>query len=547
MTHSMRQSNPGERDLEKQPEVSAISECPGTAGFSQKPAGQSGAEISRGRMCQHAAADAQTLPVYQRMRTPGILLAAPSSGSGKTAAACALMAAYKASGVTVRACKCGPDYIDPMFHREVLGVDSVNLDLFFSSGEMLRDLYDRHGDGADLVITEGVMGYYDGMSMDTDCGSSYDVARTLNLPVLLVLPARGAALSLAAVASGMIRYRSDSRICGILLNQVSEMTYPRIKDMLERELSVMGNEIPVVGYLPKADAFAIGSRHLGLVTPEELEGLKNQLKEAGEILARTVDLERIRRIAEEACARIPGAPCEIPDRKAVARVRIGIARDRAFCFYYKENRNLLERLGCELVYFSPLEDSALPEGVDGLLLGGGYPELYAKELSANQSMLQSVRRAAEQGMPLLAECGGFMYLHEAIEDQEGRSWQMAGVIAGTSFPTGRLGRFGYISIENEGDSQEDASEENPSEQRSRSGYLRQGETIRGHEFHYWDSTDSGSDCIARKPDGRRNWLCIYDRGNMFAGYPHLYYPSLPEFAERFVQRCRTFAAERSGE
>ena len=172
------------------------------------------------------------------MHVPGILIAAPSSGSGKTASACALMAAFTKRGLTVRACKCGPDYIDPMFHREVLGVDSRNLDLFFSSGDELREGYESHLSGADLAVTEGVMGYYDGMSMDSDAASSYDVSRTLGLPVLLVLPGRGASLSLAAVIKGMAEYRPDSRIRGILLNRVSGMLYPRLKEMLERELNM---------------------------------------------------------------------------------------------------------------------------------------------------------------------------------------------------------------------------------------------------------------------------------------------------------------------
>ena len=280
------------------------------------------------------------------MHVPGILIAAPASGSGKTAAACALMAAFTKRGLTVRACKCGPDYIDPMFHREVLGVDSRNLDLFFSSRDELREGYEAHISGADLAVTEGVMGYYDGMSMDSDAASSYDVSRTLGLPVLLVLPCRGASLSLAAVIKGMAEYRPDSRIRGILLNRVSGMLYPRLKEMLERELKAMGHEIPVVGYVPEDEAFTFESRHLGLVTPQEMEGLKGQLSRAGEILSRTVDLELVLRIAEK------GAGPDMAGRAASGgkeqekagaeifpgrEVRIGVARDRAFCL--SENRS----------------------------------------------------------------------------------------------------------------------------------------------------------------------------------------------------------------
>ena len=469
------------------------------------------------------------------MHVPGILIAAPASGSGKTASACALMAAFTKRGLTVRACKCGPDYIDPMFHREVLGVDSRNLDLFFSSGDELREGYESHLSGADLAVTEGVMGYYDGMSMDSDAASSYDVSRTLGLPVLLVLPGRGASLSLAAVIKGMAEYRPDSRIRGILLNRVSGMLYPRLKEMLERELKAMGHEIPVVGYVPEDEAFTFESRHLGLVTPQEMEGLKGQLSRAGEILSRTVDLDLVFRIAEEGAGpgMSGGAACGGKEKeKAGAKifpgreVRIGVARDRAFCFYYKENMELLENMGCRLLPFSPLSDPALPEGLDGLILGGGYPELYARQLSENRRMREMIREAVRSGMPCLAECGGFMYLHDEMEDGEGNTYPMAGVIPGRAFAAGKLVRFGYINVT--------AADRQQAQSRS---YLQPGESIRGHEFHYWDSTDSGHACRAVKPDGRRSWECIHMEGNLFAGYPHLYLPSLPVFAERFVRRC----------
>ena len=501
------------------------------------------------------------------MRVPGILLAAPASGSGKTAAACALMSAFKGRGLTVRACKCGPDYIDPMFHRVVLGVDSRNLDLFFSGGEELRAGYADHVSGADLAVTEGVMGYYDGMSMDSDAASSYDVSRTLGLPVILVLPCGGASLSLSAVAKGMVEYRPDSRIRGILLNRVSGMLYPRLKSMLERELRKMGHEIPVVGYMPEDEAFSFESRHLGLVTPQELDSVKEQTRRAGELLAQTVDLDLILGIAEEEAA--TGAEEEKEPygekwealkesggegktrteggKSSGTEIRIGVARDRAFCFYYKENMELLEKMGCSLIPFSPLSDPELPGELDGLILGGGYPELYARQLSENRGMRESVWEAVRLGMPCLAECGGFMYLHEEMEDGEGNAYPMAGVIPGRTFPAGKLVRFGYINVSaaDEGDPASDGKDarlngpqvQTKEPQAQGQWYLRPGESIRGHEFHYWDSTHSGHGCEAVKPDGRRRWKCIHAEGNLFAGYPHLYLPSLPVFAERFVKRC----------
>ena len=196
-----------------------------------------------------------------------------------------------------------------------------------------------------------------------------------------------------------------------------------------------------------------------------------------------------------------------------------------WCGSGKDNLELLEKLGCELVPFSPLSDPRLPDGLSGLIFGGGYPELYGRTLAENKGLLQEIHSLIEDGIPCLAECGGFMYLHEELEDREGQVWKMTGNIKGRTWPVGRLVRFGYVKIM-------------PEEARTEAGYLFPGEEIRGHEFHYWDSTDSGSDCLAVKPDGRRSWQCIHMDGNLFAGYPHLYLPSLPAFAERFVRRCR---------
>lgn len=488
---------------------------------------------------------------------PGLLIAAPASGSGKTAVSCALMAAFRDRGLKVKACKCGPDYIDPMFHREVLGLDSRNLDLFFSGREELREGYIRHGAGADLVITEGVMGYYDGLSADSWEASSYDTARTLGLPVVLILPCRGAALSLAAVAAGMTGYRPDSSIRGILLNQVSAASYPGIKSMLERELAGMGYKIPVLGRIPADEAFHFESRHLGLVTPQEIRSLKEQMTRAGRILSGTVELDRILELAGysgnvkdvgnagdgksivgksvDGKGRDKGRTEKVRESEdakissgRTGRLRIGVARDAAFCFYYPENLELLQSLGCEIIPFSPLSDDRLPEGLDGMILGGGYPELYARELSEKKQMLRDVRQALGAGMPCLAECGGYLYLHETLRDKEGRDWPMAGVVKGGAYPGTGLKRFGYVEIRISGGSGAEGA----------GSYLLPGETIRGHEFHYWDSAAEAKSCVAEKPDGRRSWTCIRAEGNLFAGFPHLWLASLPAFARRFAGRCR---------
>ena len=479
----------------------------------------------------------------EQKKNPGFLLSAISSNSGKTAAACGLMSAFKQKGKRVCACKCGPDYIDPMFHREVLGIDSKNLDLFFSDEEKLRVGYLRHTLGAEFTITEGVMGFYDGMSLDSVKGSSYDVSRTLGLPVILVINARGAAMTLAATVKGIAEFRPDSNIRGILLNRVSAMLYPRLKAMLETELERIGHgEIKVVGYMPEDEVFHLESRHLGLVTPQEMENLQEKVRQAGEILAKTVDLELLEEIAGEAAVWKADVSEESEKTGSLksqnAPVRIAVAHDEAFCFYYKDNLELLESLGCELVEFSPLRDEKLPDNTSGLILGGGYPELYGKQLSENQSMLVSIRKALTQDkIPCLAECGGFMYLHEEMEDADGNVWKLVGRIHGKTFPTGKLVRFGYVNL------QRNLDEDQVSERKERmsiaDSWILPGENIRAHEFHYWDSTDSGNDCLAVKPDGKRRWKCMHLEENLVAGYPHLYYPSCKEFAERFVEKCRS--------
>lgn len=476
-------------------------------------------------------------------KNPGFLLSAVSSNSGKTATACGLMSAFKQEGKRVCACKCGPDYIDPMFHREVLGVDSKNLDLFFSEEDILKEGYLKHTKDADITITEGVMGFYDGMSLDSVKGSSYDVAQTLGLPVILVINARGAAMTLAAVVKGIAEFRPDSNIRGILLNRVSTMLYPRLKEMLENELARIGHdEIKIVGYIPEDEVFHLESRHLGLVTPQEMENLQEKVRQAGEILAKTVDLELLEKIAGEAAvwkAEVSEESEKIGSLKSLNYpVRIAVARDEAFCFYYKDNLELLESLGCEVIEFSPLHDEKLPDNISGLIFGGGYPELYGKQLSENQSMLTSIRKALmQEKIPCLAECGGFMYLHEEMEDADGNVWKLVGRIHGKTLPTGKLVRFGYVNLQRNLD--EDQVPELKERMSIANSWILPGENIRAHEFHYWDSTDSGSDCLAVKPDGKRKWECIHMEENLVAGYPHLYYPSCKEFAERFVEKCRS--------
>ena len=300
------------------------------------------------------------------MKIPGIMIAATASGSGKTAVTCALMEALVKKGIGVAACKCGPDYIDPMFHRNVLGIDSENLDLFFCEKEQLRSCFTRHASNADAAVIEGVMGYYDGMGLGTEEASSYDVARTLGVPVILVLPCRGMALSILAVLKGMLEFRNDSHISGIILNRISPSLYPKMKEMIVHGLREMGHDVKVLGYVPEHPAFQLESRHLGLILPEEIADLKKQIEEAAEILEKSVDLDAVLALMDSDVERKNSAESEVVpgNRDAKEPVTIAVARDAAFCFYYKENLEILKTLGCRLVWFSPLEDSKIPEEAD---------------------------------------------------------------------------------------------------------------------------------------------------------------------------------------
>ena len=446
------------------------------------------------------------------MDSPRLLFAAPASGSGKTTVVCGLLRALKNRGRGVRAFKCGPDFIDPLFHETVVGVPSGTLDLFFSDQGQLKRLFCRHAAGADFCLMEGVMGYYDGLGAATDRASSYAVARALDAPVVLIVDGRGQSLSALATLEGFLRFREDSRIRGVLFNRMSESVYNALKPQVE----ALG--VRPLGYVPKAPEVMVESRHLGLVTPGEIEDLGQKLDALAALLERTVDMEGLLALAGSAPAlEAPPAP-PIPP---LPRTRIAVARDQAFCFLYRDNLDLLADYGAELIFFSPLHDDALPAGAQGLILPGGYPELHAQALAANEPMRRSIAEAIQGGLPCLAECGGFLYLHRELEDMEGRSWPMAGVLDARAYRTPRLGRFGYITLTAKADT----------------AFLPAGEIVWGHEFHYFESESCGDALRAQKPTGSRGWDCGHSRGNLLMGFPHLYYPSDPQLIERFLRAC----------
>ena len=446
---------------------------------------------------------------------PRILIGAPASGGGKTTFTCGLLHALVRRGLKAAACKCGPDYIDPMFHSEVIGAFSRNLDLFFSTEEQVRQLVADSALHSDITVIEGVMGYYDGIAV-SDKASAWDVGRATETSAVLVIDGRGRARSIAAEVAGFARFREDSRVAGVVLNRVSPMLYPRLKSLIEDETGVT-----VYGYLPVLDDCSLESRHLGLVTAAEVDDLRGKLDRLAAVMEETVDIDGLIALAQTALA-LENADWQGAEPLQLPCVpRIAIARDDAFCFYYADALRLLEYLGAELVEFSPLHDDRLPENVSGIYLGGGYPELHAGELNANASMRDSIAQAVRSGIPTIAECGGFMYLHDSLEDDERRSFEQVGAIHGASFKTNKLSRFGYIAITAAHD-----------------GLLADsGGQLRAHEFHYWDSANPGDSFLAEKPLSSRSWTCGFSTPSMYAGYPHLYLPGSPDAAVRFVEAC----------
>ena len=449
------------------------------------------------------------------MKLPRIMLAAPASGSGKTLVTCGILQALVNRGLKTASFKCGPDYIDPMFHGRVIGTRSGNLDTFFTEPSVTRWLFARAAREADISVAEGVMGYYDGLAGISTRASSADVAGTLQIPVVLIVSCQGLSVSVLPVIQGFLEFEEPRNIRGIILNQVSEGMYPDLKKLIEERFPLQ-----VLGYVPRRPDLALKSRHLGLVLPGEIEGLREKLNILAEVLEETLDLDGFLRLADTA-PDLKYEPPVVPVLEGNRQVTVAVAEDEAFCFTYKDNLELLTDMGAELVTFSPIHDRALPEGIQGLILSGGYPELYAEALSRNKTMRDSVRNAVNHGLPCIAECGGFLYLHEALEGADGEFYTMAGVLKAEAYRKDKLSRFGYVTLE--------ALEDQM--------LLRKGRKIRGHEFHYWESGHCGSSMRASKPLRQRNWTCVHGNGTLYAGFPHLFFYSCPEAAWNFLKKC----------
>ncbi len=456
---------------------------------------------------------------------PRLLLAAPMSGSGKTTVMAGLVAALAARRLHVAPFKVGPDYIDPSYHTLAAGRPCHTLDAWMLPPDLITGVLMHHAHTADLALIEGVMGLFDGYSGHDDTGSSAHIARLTQTPVLLVLDVRAQARTAAALVQGLRDFDPRVRVAGVLLNRVGSPKHARmVTDAIEEHVG-----LPVVGALQRDEILHLPERHLGLIPTAEPGRWQAWLDQARIRVTEQVDLERVLDLARTA------APLDEQQFTAVTDiasqhpiVQIAVARDAAFSFLYQDNLDLLRASGADLLFFSPLTDQALPPGSQALYLCGGFPELYAADLAANTALRAAIRAAAHAGMPIYAECGGLMYLTEALTDHEGQTHAMVGVLPGHSTMTRRL-TLGYRTIRAAADS-----------------WLWQtGETLRGHEFHYstWQPDPAATPAYDILPD---EWQRQARRegahtDNVIASYVHLHFLGHPVLANRFVAAATTYA------
>lgn len=444
-----------------------------------------------------------------KVKIPRIAIAGANSGCGKTTVTCGILKALADRNVDLQPFKCGPDYIDPMLHSHIAGKACRNLDPFFLSEKELRDVFVKDGQKAEFSVIEGVMGYYDGMGVSCE-NSTYTVTMATKTPTILILNAKGMSYTMIPLLEGLIRHK-ENPVKAVILNRCTKGMYQMIKPLIEEKLS-----IEVVGYLPPSEDIVIGSRHLGLMTAGEIKNLDHIIEAVGALAEETIDIDRILAIGKEA-EELPVSPQKHIEKEE--KVKIAVAMDQAFCFYYEENLEILRNLGALLIPFSPIRDQELPEGVSGVYLGGGYPEIYSEELSKNTSMQESIRKAVKAGMPLIAECGGFMYVCKNLMDTDGKKYPMTGLIDTDVQMTKKLNmQFGYVTL--------DAKEDN--------AFVKKGTKIHAHEFHYSKAEQTGEAFVIAKQN-KRTWGGIHVNGKVWAGYPHLYFRNCMEVAANFVK------------
>jgi len=442
------------------------------------------------------------------------MLAATHSEAGKTTITLGLLAALAERGLDVQPFKCGPDFIDPTLHQVVSGQVSRNLDLRMCGPDFVTACFRQYAALADVAVVEGVMGLFDG-----GAASSAALAKTLRLPIVLIVDSRSCAESIAAIVKGFESLDPELNLAGVILNRVGS---PRHLDLLHRAIDEHCRT-PVLGALPRDTDFAIPERHLGLVMGEEMPLNDEQLARLARTINQGLNLEKLLAACNIKGPKAgPATPEVTPARPSASSLaRIAIARDQAFCFYYQDNLDLLVEQGAELVPFSPLRDLKLPDNIDGIYLGGGYPELHARELAANETMLTAIREWARQDKPLYDECGGFMYLTRGITDQQDTFWPLAAVFPTTARMKRRLARLGYREARITGPC-----------------FWGESGQMYGHEFHYSEIKEMPSEIrrVYTLQDGSQEGYQIH---NTLAGYLHLHFGKTPAAVRNFIEFCQT--------
>ncbi|MDR6999775.1 cobyrinate a,c-diamide synthase [Neobacillus niacini] len=456
------------------------------------------------------------------MSSRRLVIAGTGSGVGKTTLTIGLMSALKKKGYTVQGFKCGPDYIDPTYHTAVTGRISRNIDSWMLDHELVKEIMIRASERADISIIEGVMGFYDGKNPMNNSGSTAEISIITKSPVVLVVNCSSMARSAAAIVKGFQVFLEEANIVGVIANRVgSEGHFKLVKTAIEQECG-----IPVLGYLQKDSDLAIPERHLGLIPSVERGELDSFFNQLGDLVLETIDVDALFEVAK-------ASPLEIKESQFMSRernkVRIAVARDAAFNFYYQENLELLEAFGAELIEFSPLKGETVPDNVDGLYIGGGFPEEFAAVLQEKTEVNQSIRAAIEKETPTLAECGGFMYLTESIETTDGKNYEMVGMIPGKVKMQTNLAALGYREI-------------TPEE----GNFLLEGNlTARGHEFHYSTFQPTTEIQHAYQTKGMRGFKQEgYMNGNLIAGYTHFHFGSCPHLVENWIKKCKEFQNRR---
>ncbi|MEB2299568.1 cobyrinate a,c-diamide synthase [Lysinibacillus xylanilyticus] len=449
------------------------------------------------------------------MQTNRFVLAGTGSGVGKTTFTIGLMKALQEKGKIVQGFKCGPDYIDPTYHTAVTGRGSRNIDSWMFSHEAVCDIVARASKDADVSIIEGVMGFYDGKSPLSDAGSAADISVVTKSPVILIVNCASMARSVAAVVKGFQLLSDQPNIVGVIANQVGSVGHYEIaKAAIEQECG-----IPVIGYLKREQGIDIPSRHLGLVPAIERGELDTFFDKLGSLMAETIDLEQLLELTKAPVLQESG---QLFAEQPSQNICIAVAKDAAFNFYYEENLALLRAKGAELQFFSPLANEPVPPDADGLYIGGGFPEEFADILAENSDVKKSIREAIAKGLPTLAECGGFMYLTEAITNSNGDRYDMVGVIPGEVAMQTKLAALGYREIFGT----------------QHNFLIGTDEEAKGHEFHY--SKYSGThNTPAYETKGRfGNKHEGYQAGNLVAGYTHFHFVSNPKLVDNWLTACK---------